>query len=80
MDTFKQFFYSYSTSLDILPENIRLIAAIVIIVILLIIFLRFIQKSIIWLVIFILLLPAAWPALHEIGLSIWEKVLQPIIK
>lgn len=80
MDLIKQFFHSYSTSLEILPEGIRLVAAIAILIVLAIIFLRFIQKSIIWLIIFVLLLPAAWPALREIGLTFWEKVLVPFLQ
>lgn len=80
MDIIKQFFHNYSTSLEILPEGIRLVAAIAILIVLAIIFLRFIQKSIIWLIIFVLLLPAAWPALREIGLAFWEKVLVPFLQ
>lgn len=79
MAAISEIFHSYSTILDVLPENIRLIAALVILVVLAIIFLRFVQKSVAWLVLFILLLPAALPALREIGVAIWEKIIVPFL-
>ena len=80
MEVIKQFFSAYSTSLDVLPEDIRLVAAVAIIILLIILFVRFVQKSIAWIIIFILLVPAAWPALHEIGTAFWDKVLVPFLK
>jgi len=49
-------------------------------VILVVLFLRFIQKSIAWMVLFFLLLPAGWPALREIALSFWDKIIVPFMR
>lgn len=80
MDTIKQIFYSYTHILDILPEDVRVLTAVIILIILLILFLRFVQKSIGWMVLFILLLPAAWPAVREIGVYLYEKIVIPLMK
>lgn len=80
METLKQIFYSYTHILDILPEGVRVLVAIGILIVLAVLFLRFVQKSIAWMILFLLLLPAALPALKEIGVYLWEKVIVPLLK
>ena len=80
MELLKNVLATYSTALEFLPENFRLLAAIFILVILVVLFLRFIQKSIAWMVLFFLLLPAGWPALREIALSFWDKIIVPFMR
>ncbi|HOE74837.1 MAG TPA: hypothetical protein PLC05_02230 [bacterium] len=80
MEIFKSILAAYSTVLGFLPENLRLGVAIFVLLVLMVLFWRFIQKSIIWLILFFLLLPAGWPALCEVGLSIWEKIIVPIVR
>jgi|GEM_PF-1152348 len=80
MSTIQQIFSSYTHILDFLPEETRVLVALGIIAVLLILFLRFVQKSIAWMLLFVLLLPASLPALREIGTYLWERVLAPLIK
>jgi len=64
----------YNTLLELIPAAYRLPIAIIIIVFLVIALINFFKKNLIWIVLFIILLPAAWPAIRQIGVSIWELV------
>ncbi len=74
------FFHSYATMLDFIPPDIRFLLSVAIVIILIILFVKYISKSVFWLVIFILLVPTAYPAIREIILVIYNKIIQPLIK
>ncbi|PIT97150.1 hypothetical protein COT77_02995 [Candidatus Berkelbacteria bacterium CG10_big_fil_rev_8_21_14_0_10_41_12] len=62
----------YDTAMNSIPENARFFLAVVIVIFLVVSLVQFLRKNLLWLVIFIILVPAAWPALKQIGLSIWH--------
>jgi len=64
----------YNNLLNLIPEQYRIILAVLIIVILIFSLIRFLKKNLIWLVIFVLLLPAAWPSIRQIGTIAWEWI------
>ena len=79
MNILKSIYSFYAGALNVVPPNIRTIAAIVVLVILVVLFLKFVKKSVLWLIIFILLVPAAFPAIVQISQAIWNKVLKPLL-
>lgn len=77
---FNAIFQTYSSAFDVIPSGFRTIAAVVVVIILIYIFLNFVRKSIVWLIIFILLVPTALPAIRQIGLSFYNGVIQPLLR
>jgi len=80
MNAINTIIYSYSHALDIIPANVRTLVAFAILIILVVLFLKFVKKSIIWMVVFILLLPTAYPALRQIFTAFWQHLIQPFLK
>jgi len=61
----------YNQVLSLIPDAYRLPLSIIIIVILVFALVKFLRKNLIWIVLFLLLLPAAYPAIRQIGISVW---------
>ena len=61
----------YNQVLSLIPDAYRLPLSIIIIVILVLALVKFLRKNLIWIVLFLLLLPAAYPAIRQIGISVW---------
>lgn len=61
----------YNRGLNMIPPQYRTILAVIVLVILVISIIRFLKRNLVWLVIFILLLPAAYPAIKQIGSILW---------
>jgi len=80
MTNFNEIFYSYSHSLNFVPEGMRVFVALLIIAILLLLIFIFIKRNIIYLIIFILLLPIAWPAIYVINTALWQNLITPMLK
>lgn len=64
----------YSKSLELIPATYRLPLAVLILVFLVFSLISFLKKHLLWIVIFLILLPAAWPSLKQIGLFLWQLV------
>ena len=64
----------YNGLLELIPAAYRLPISIIIIVFLVFALINFFKKNLIWIILFILLLPAAWPSIKQIGLSIYELI------
>lgn len=62
----------YNQALQLIPEAYRLPLSIIVIVILVFALIKFLRKNLIWIVIFLLLLPAAYPAVKQVGISLWS--------
>ncbi len=77
---FNAIFQTYSSAFDIIPTGFRTVAAIIVVIILIYIFLNFVRKSIVWFIIFLLLVPTALPAVRQIGLSLYNGVIQPLLR
>ena len=74
------FFNAYFTAFDVIPVNLRTVAAVIVVIILVLIFINFVRKSLVWLLIFLLLVPTALPAVKQIGFSIYTGVIQPLLR
>ena len=61
----------YNQGLNMIPPQYRTILAVVVLIILVFSLIRFLKKNLIWLVVFILLLPAAYPAIKQISTIVW---------
>ncbi|MDH4358806.1 MAG: hypothetical protein OEV37_02580 [Candidatus Berkelbacteria bacterium] len=64
----------YNKGLETIPAVYRLPLAIIILVFLVIALVNFMRKNLLWVVVFILLLPAAWPALKQVGKTTLELI------
>jgi len=64
----------YNQALQLIPEAYRLPLSIIVIVILVFALIKFLRKNLIWIVIFLLLLPAAYPAVKQVGISLWDLI------
>lgn len=64
----------YNKGLELIPVAYRVPIAIIILIVLVFSLINFLRKNLIWIVLFILLLPAAWPALKQIGGSLWVLI------
>jgi hypothetical protein len=60
----------YNHGLELIPVTYRLPLAVLILVFLVFSLVSFFKKNLFWIVIFLILLPAAWPSLKQIGLSL----------
>jgi len=69
-----QIFSYYNALLELIPEVYRLPLAILIILFLVFALINFFKKNLLWIILFIVLLPAAWPSIRQIGLAIWELI------
>jgi len=56
----------YNRGLELIPVAYRVPIAIIVLVFLVFALINFLKKNLIWLVIFILLLPAAWPSIKQV--------------
>lgn len=56
----------YNKGLELIPVAYRVPLAIIILIILVYSLINFLKKNLIWVVIFILLLPAAWPSIKQV--------------
>ena len=63
-----QIFDYYTTLIDKIPIAWRYPIAVIIVIVIFFSLLKFIRKNLIWVIIFLLLLPAVYPALK----TIWE--------
>jgi len=64
----------YNRGLELIPVTYRLPLAVLILVFLIFALVNFFKKNIYWIVIFILLLPAAWPSLKQLGSTLWQLI------
>ena len=64
----------YNKALELIPVAYRVPIAIIILIVLVFSLINFLRKNLIWIVLFILLLPAAWPALRQVGGSLWTLI------
>lgn len=64
----------YNHALSLIPDVYRLPLSIIVIVILVFALIKFLRKNLIWIVIFLLLLPAAYPAVKQVGISLWDLI------
>lgn len=64
----------YNSLLELIPAVYRLPIAIIIIIFLIFALFNFFKKNLLWIILFIVLLPAAWPSIKQIGLSAWELI------
>lgn len=64
----------YNALLELIPAVYRLPLSALIIVFLILSLINFFKKNMVWIILFIILLPAAWPAIRQIGVSIYELV------
>jgi len=64
----------YNSLLELIPAAYRLPISIIIIIFLVFALVNFFKKNLLWIILFILLLPAAWPSIKQIGLSIYELI------
>lgn len=64
----------YEIAMNAIPESVRFYLAVVILVILVISLVQFLKKNLLWIVIFIILAPAAWPALKQIWAGAWSLI------
>lgn len=62
----------YDVAMNAIPETVRFYLAVVILLILVISVVQFLKKNLLWIIIFIILAPAAWPALKQIWVAIWN--------
>lgn len=65
----------YQQLLNYFPEPYRPLVSAAIIVVLLVSIIKFLQKNFIWLILVLLLFPAAWPALKTLGQSLYQTVI-----
>lgn len=56
----------YNYILNLIPETYRLPIAVAILVFLFFALINFFKKNLIWIILFIILLPAAWPSIKQI--------------
>ena len=56
----------YNYVLGLIPEIYRLPIAVIILIFLFFALVNFFKKNLIWIVVFIILLPAAWPSIKQI--------------
>lgn len=56
----------YSYILNLIPETYRLPIAVIVLVFLFFALINFFKKNLIWIILFIILLPAAWPSIKQI--------------
>ena len=71
MDVMQKVIDFYNQGLNMIPPQYRTILAVVVLIILVFSLIRFLKKNLIWLVVFILLLPAAYPAIKQISTIVW---------
>lgn len=71
MDVMQKVIDFYNQGLNMIPSQYRTILAVVVLIILVFSLIRFLKKNLIWLVVFILLLPAAYPAIKQISTIVW---------
>jgi len=64
----------YNALLELIPAAYRLPISVIIIVFLIFALINFFKKNLLWIILFILLLPAAWPSIKQIGLSVYELI------
>ena len=64
----------YNQVLSLIPDAYRLPLSIIIVIILVFALIKFLRKNLIWIVLFLILLPAAYPAIRQIGISAWNLI------
>jgi len=64
----------YNGLLELIPAAWRLPISVLIIIFLIFALFNFFKKNLLWIILFLLLLPAAWPAIRQVGLSVWELI------
>lgn len=64
----------YNQALSLIPEAYRLPIAIIVLIVLVFSLIKFLKKNLVWIVIFIILLPAAYPAVRQVALSVWNLI------
>lgn len=66
----------YNQILEMIPETYRLPIAVLILIFLIFALVNFFKKNLIWIILFIILLPAAWPSIRQIYLSVANLITQ----
>jgi len=61
----------YNQGLALIPPQYRTILAVIVLIILVFSLIKFLRKNFIWIILFLLLLPAAYPAIKQIGAILW---------
>lgn len=61
----------YNQGLAMIPEKYRTILAVIVLIILVFSLIKFLRKNFIWIILFLLLLPAAYPAIKQISTIVW---------
>jgi len=64
----------YNQGLNLIPAQYRTVLAIIILLILIFSIIKFLRKNFIWIILFLLLLPAAYPALKQVGSIVWGLI------
>lgn len=77
---FQKILNIYTSVFNVIPDQWRTVAAVVVVLILLSLFLGFIKRSFLWIIIFILLVPTAYPAFKQLGLSFYSYIIEPLLK
>jgi len=69
----------YNQLLELIPMQYRIVIAVIVLIFLVYALISFFRKNWFWIIVFVILLPAAWPALRQIGLALWQ-LMQKIPK
>jgi len=64
----------YNQALQLIPDAYRLPIAIIVLIVLVFSLIKFLKKNLIWIVLFLILLPAAYPAIKQVINSIWDLI------
>ena len=62
----------YDKAINVIPEPYRLPVSIIVLVFLIFALISFMKKNLVWMVIFILLLPASYPALKQVYFALHD--------
>jgi len=80
MEIILAIFDYYKQIFNQIPDSARLLIAFGVFIVIGIILIRFIKRSIVWLLIALLLMPALAPAAVTIYQAIFQKLIEPILK
>ncbi|MCX6809168.1 MAG: hypothetical protein NTZ65_00200 [Candidatus Berkelbacteria bacterium] len=64
----------YNTILGLIPSTYRVPLAILILFFLIFALVNFFKRNLFWIILFIILLPAAYPAVKQLGNFIWNLI------
>ena len=64
----------YNHALAMIPDEYRTVLAVVIVIVLVFSLIKFLRKNFVWIILFLLLLPAGYPAVRQIGTILWSWI------